>query len=60
MKCVSARAAHLKHDYPALENQLEILINEAVSLTSIDDSSVELTIIGEPNNLYLHLARHGH
>ena len=42
-----ARAAHLKHDYPTLENQTESLINEFMSLTSIDDSSVKLTRVGK-------------
>ena len=57
---VSARAANLKHDYPMLENQPEDLINEAVSLTSMDGSSVKLTRVGEPNNLYLQLASDRH
>ena len=42
------------HDYEA-----ENLINEAISLMSIGDSSVELTGNGKPNVLYLHLARDG-
>ena len=57
---VSARTAYLKHDYPTLENQPESLINEVISLTSMDDSSVKLTRVGWPNNLYMHLARDGH
>ena len=57
---VSARVAHFKHDYPILENQPESMMNEAISLTSIDDSSVKLTRVGEQNKLYLHLARDGH
>ena len=40
-----------------LENQPESLINETMCLASIDNSSVKLTGVGEPNNLYLHLAR---
>ena len=54
-----------------LENQPESSIYEAISLISIDDScsdkesgwhdsSVKLKRNGEPNNLYLHLARGGH
>ena len=34
---VSAWAAHQKHEYPTLENQPESLINEVISLISIDD-----------------------
>ena len=40
-----------------LEIQADNLINEAISLTLMDDSSVKLTLVGEPYNLYLHLAR---
>ena len=40
-----------------LENQPESLLNETISLTSMGDSSVKLTRVEEPNNLYLHLAR---
>ena len=58
-KLVSARANYRKHDFPTLENQLESLINEAISLMSIDDSSVKLTRNGEPNKLFLYLARDG-
>ena len=36
-KLLSVRDAHLKRDYPTLENQPESLINEAISLTSMDD-----------------------
>ena len=57
---VTLRAANLKHDYPKLENQAESLINEAIFLTSIDDSFVKLTRIREPNRVYLHIARDGH
>ena len=57
---VSTRAAHQKHDYLNLENQPETLINKAMSLISIDDNFVKLARNGEPNNLYLHLARDGH
>ena len=39
-KLVNARAAHSKHDYPTMEKQPESLITEAISLTSLDDSSV--------------------
>ena len=53
-------AAHQKHDYPTMENQLASYINEALSLISIGDNSVKLTENGEPNNLYLHLARGRH
>ena len=49
-----------KHDYTTLENQPESLINEAIFLISRDDSSVKLIRNGEPNNLYLHLARERH
>ena len=42
------------------KNQPETLINEAISLISIDDSSVKLTINGELNYLYLQLASDGH
>ena len=59
-KLISSRAAHQKHGYSTLENQPESLINEAILLTLIDDSSDKLTTNGEPNNLYLHLARDGH
>ena len=45
---VSARIAHQTYDYPTLENQPESLINEAISLMSIDDSSVKLIRNGEP------------
>ena len=55
---VGARAANQKHDYTTLENHPESLINEAISLISLDDSSVKL--IRKPNNLYLHLARDEH
>ena len=48
-KLASARAAHQKHDYPTPENQPKSLINEAICLTSIDDSSIKLTRSGEPN-----------
>ena len=48
------------NDNLTLENQPESLINEAISLISIDDSSVKLTINGEANNLYVHLAKDGH
>ena len=54
------RAGYLKHAYPKLENQLENLINEVISLMSIYNSSVKLTRNGEPNNVYLELARDGH
>ena len=57
---VGAKAAHLKHDYPTLENQPESLINKAISLTSMDSSFVKLTRVGVLNNLYMHLARDGH
>ena len=53
----SARAGHLKHDYPTLENRPEGLINKGIFLTSMDDSSIRLARIAEPNNLYLQLAR---
>ena len=55
----NATAPHEKHDYSTLENQSESIINEAISLISIDDSSVKLKRNGEPNNLCLHLAREG-
>ena len=55
---VSARIAHVMHDYCKLANQPESLINQAIILTPTDDSSVKLTRVGEPNNLYL--ARDGH
>ena len=58
-KLVSVRAAQLNHDYPTLENQIESLINGAISLTSMDDSSIKLKRAGESNNPYLHLARDG-
>ena len=51
-KFVSVRAAYSKHDYHTLENHTESFINEAISLTSIDESSVKLTRVGEPNNPY--------
>ena len=51
----SARAAHQKHDYSTLGNQPESFMNEAISLMSIDDSSVNLTRNGEQYNLFLHL-----
>ena len=50
-KLVSARIAHLQYDYPTLENQPESLINEALSLTSMDDCSVRLTKVEESNKL---------
>ena len=59
-KLVSARTTELKYDYPILENQPESLINEAISLTSMDESFVRLSRIGEPYNLFLQLARYGH
>ena len=59
-KLISARADHQKHDYLTLENQPESLINEAISLMSIDDISVKLARNGEPNELFLHLARDRH
>ena len=40
-KLASARAAHQKHYYPTLENQAESLLNEAISLISIDNSSCQ-------------------
>ena len=46
-KLISIRAAHQKPDYPRLES----LINEAISLKSIDDSFVKLTRNGESNTL---------
>ena len=60
MKLVNERAADLKHDYLTLENQLENVVNEAIPMTSMADSSVKLTIIGELNNLYLYLANGKH
>ena len=60
MKLVNERAADLKHDYLTLENQLENVVNEAISITSIADSSAKLTRIGELNNLYLYLANGEH
>ena len=42
-----------------MENQPERLINEAISVTSMDRAIVKLTRIVEPNNLYLHFARDG-
>ena len=57
---VSAKAAHYKHEKKStLGNQSESLINEAIALTSMDDRFVKLIEIGEPNNLYLQLARDG-
>ena len=50
-KLLGARAAHQKHDDSTMKNQPESLINEAISLISINDSSVKLTRNGEPNNL---------
>ena len=38
-----------------LENQSECLINEAITLASINDVSIKLKRVGEPNNLYLNL-----
>ena len=55
-KLVNARATHIKHDYPTLAKQAESLISKAISLTSMDNSCAKPTRIGEPNNLYLHLA----
>ena len=43
-----------------LENQPESFISEALSLISVDVNFVNLTRNGEPNNLYVHLARYGH
>ena len=57
---VSARAKRLKYDYSTLENKPERLRNEPIPLTSMDDSSIRLTRVGESNNLYLDLARDGH
>ena len=57
---MSVRAVPLKQDYPTLENQPENLIIEALSLTSMDDSSIGMPRIGEPNNLYPQLVRKGH
>ena len=54
------RAAYLKDIYLTLENQPKSLINEAISLTPMDDSSVMLIRGGKPNNLYLRLARDEH
>ena len=56
MSITRSRAAHLKHDYPTKENQPESLINEAISLTSIDDNSIErsesqMTYICTPQEL---------
>ena len=59
-KLVSARAAHSKARLPYAFNQFEDLINEAIFLTSMNDSFVRLARIEEPNNIYLHLARDGH
>ena len=50
------KAEHQKHNYPRLENQLENLINEVTSLTSMENSFKKLTRFGEPNKLYLQLA----
>ena len=60
LTCTCTDAAHLKHDYYTLKNHPEILINETISLVSINYSSVKLRRAGEPNNLYLRLARGGH
>ena len=49
-----------KHDYLTLKNQPESSIYEAIFLESIDDISVNLTRNGEPNNLYLYIARDGY
>ena len=46
-----------KHDHHMLENQAESSIYEAISLISIDDSSIKLKRNEEPKKLYLHLAR---
>ena len=46
---VSARAAHLKYNYPTPENLLESLIKETISLTLMDDIFVKLARVGEPN-----------
>ena len=43
-----------------MENKLESVVNEAIFLISIGDSSVKLARNGEPNNLYQYLARDGH
>ena len=40
-----------------VENLAESLINEAISLTSMDDSSDKISGIGEKNNLHLSLAK---
>ena len=48
---VNARVAHQKYDYPALEYKTENLINEAKSLTSMDDSSVKEAETTELKNL---------
>ena len=58
-KLASARVANQKYDYVKLEKQPESVINEAISLTSIDDSFVKMTRNGEPNNLHLHLGHCG-
>ena len=50
-KLVSVRAAQQKHDYPTLENQ---------PLMSIEDSSVKLTRNRDPNNMLIHLEMDGH
>ena len=44
-------AAYLKHDYLTLKNQPESLIFEAIALTSMDNSSVKLTGVVQPNKL---------
>ena len=57
---VSTIAAHSKHDYPTLENPPGSFISAAISLKSMDNSYVKLTRVGEPNNLYLQIARNEH
>ena len=56
-KLVSAKAALLKHIFSTLEYQPVSLINEATSLTSMDESSVKLTSVGEPDNPISHWQR---
>ena len=56
---LTARATNQTDDYPTLKNRPESFIYDAISLISIDDNSIKLTINGESYNLCLHLPRYG-
>ena len=59
-KAGQSNGCTFKPPLPTAENQPESLINEAISLTSMDDCSIKQIRVREPINPYLHLARDGH